>query len=148
MTLRYADKSPTSNSWATRLSMQDIWERIKQFKSDAAIESVCRINGPPAGVMDSVAGTGPSFSASAEHPSHLRINQLQALVNKTKGYYARDYSLGLGWNNVGVSTSLVTRLTPTLPAGTIYYRSSIPASTTPQQNTGDPILYLCTILRI
>lgn len=33
------------------------------------------------------------------------IEDLRAMVSKTKGYYGRDYSLGLGWNNVGLSSS-------------------------------------------
>lgn len=28
------------------------------------------------------------------------IDELRAMVSKTKGYFGRDYSLGLGWNNV------------------------------------------------
>lgn len=28
------------------------------------------------------------------------LNELRDMVAKTKGYYGRDWSLGLGWNNV------------------------------------------------
>jgi hypothetical protein len=28
------------------------------------------------------------------------LEKVREMVSKTKGYYARDYSLGLGWNNV------------------------------------------------
>ncbi|KIM22745.1 hypothetical protein M408DRAFT_281150 [Serendipita vermifera MAFF 305830] len=28
------------------------------------------------------------------------LDELRAMVAKTKGYYARDWSLGLGWNNM------------------------------------------------
>jgi hypothetical protein len=31
---------------------------------------------------------------------HLDLEELRDLVAQTKGYFARDYSLGLGWNNV------------------------------------------------
>jgi len=34
------------------------------------------------------------------------LDQLREMVSKTKGYYARDYSLGLGWNNVSGCASL------------------------------------------
>ncbi|KAF9511689.1 hypothetical protein BS47DRAFT_1468488 [Hydnum rufescens UP504] len=29
----------------------------------------------------------------------LNLEQIRVMVSKTKGYYVRDYSLGLGWNN-------------------------------------------------
>ena len=29
-----------------------------------------------------------------------RLEYLRNMVSKTKGYYVRDWSLGLGWNNV------------------------------------------------
>jgi len=31
---------------------------------------------------------------------HLDLEEIRDLVAKTKGYFVRDYSLGLGWNNV------------------------------------------------
>lgn len=38
----------------------------------------------------------------------LSPNELQEMVSRTKGYLARDWSLGLGWNNVRyiIETSL------------------------------------------
>lgn len=29
------------------------------------------------------------------------MDKIRKMVEGTKGYYVRDYSLGLGWNNVG-----------------------------------------------
>ncbi|EUC66781.1 O-FucT domain protein, partial [Rhizoctonia solani AG-3 Rhs1AP] len=50
--------------------------------------------------------TGSSTSAKtqaqkvAEEEAPWTIDQLREMVSHTKGYYGRDYSLGLGWNNV------------------------------------------------
>ncbi|KAG8219801.1 hypothetical protein J3R82DRAFT_774 [Butyriboletus roseoflavus] len=30
---------------------------------------------------------------------HLSIEEIKAMVSQTRGFYTRDYSLGLGWNN-------------------------------------------------
>lgn len=31
---------------------------------------------------------------------HLSMDEIKAMVLQTRGFYTRDYSLGLGWNNV------------------------------------------------
>ncbi|KAG8712048.1 hypothetical protein FRC08_015090 [Ceratobasidium sp. 394] len=36
----------------------------------------------------------------AEEEAPWTIDQIREMVSHTKGYYGRDYSLGLGWNNV------------------------------------------------
>ncbi|KAF8679444.1 GDP-fucose protein O-fucosyltransferase [Rhizoctonia solani] len=36
----------------------------------------------------------------AEEEAPWTMDQIRQMVGRTKGYYARDYSLGLGWNNV------------------------------------------------
>lgn len=30
---------------------------------------------------------------------HLSMEEIKAMVSQTRGFYTRDYSLGLGWNN-------------------------------------------------
>ncbi len=48
----------------------------------------------------------PSNSASSPPPSHtpvpdvLTLEQIRDIVASTRGFFSRDYSLGLGWNNV------------------------------------------------
>lgn len=37
------------------------------------------------------------------------LEDLRTMVSRTKGYFTRDYSVWLGWNNVRVSTSLSSR---------------------------------------
>lgn len=38
----------------------------------------------------------PATSFSKEH---LSIEEIKTMVSQTRGFYTRDYSLGLGWNN-------------------------------------------------
>lgn len=45
----------------------------------------------------------------AEEEAPWTIEQIREMVSHTKGYYGRDYSLGLGWNNVRVRFMLVLR---------------------------------------
>ena len=33
----------------------------------------------------------------------MTLDEIREMVSKTKGLFARDFSLGLGWNNVGGS---------------------------------------------
>ena len=37
------------------------------------------------------------------HEDEWTFDRVRDMVSRTKGYYARDYSLSLGWNNVGGS---------------------------------------------
>lgn len=40
-------------------------------------------------------------------PGEMRdLEDLRAMVSRTKGYFTRDYSVWLGWNNVGLATVL------------------------------------------
>ncbi|KAF8575349.1 hypothetical protein K439DRAFT_1370155 [Ramaria rubella] len=42
----------------------------------------------------------PDHHAWTQHTAHLSISELKALVSGTNGYYVRDWSVGLGWNNL------------------------------------------------
>jgi hypothetical protein len=52
----------------------------------------------------------PTKTAETSHPSPspspisdvLNVEQIRDIVAPTRGFFTRDYSLGLGWNNVGV----------------------------------------------
>lgn len=46
-----------------------------------------------------------SASGSLLVSDDLDIETLRSMVTGTRGYYARDYSMGLGWNNVSHSVS-------------------------------------------
>ena len=51
-----------------------------------------------------------SLPASNEVPSSLSdtlsLEQIRDIVATTRGFFARDYSLYLGWNNVSISSNL------------------------------------------
>lgn len=57
----------------------------------------------------------PTNYASSSHASDeappslsdtLSLEQVRAIVATTRGFFARDYSLNLGWNNVGIRGNL------------------------------------------
>lgn len=37
------------------------------------------------------------------HGMEMPLEDIRVMISTTKGFYARDYSLGLGWNNVSLS---------------------------------------------
>lgn len=67
----------------------------------------------PEGLISSSTATAaeyfPDTSLSSYSPSyvpttsffkeHLSMEEIKAMVSQTRGFYTRDYSLGLGWNN-------------------------------------------------
>lgn len=60
---------------------------------------------------------------------HLELHEISALVARTDGFYARDYSLWLGWNNVRTSFRgfNMGRLL-IVPVDAIHHRCGIPPS--------------------
>ncbi|CAE6446175.1 unnamed protein product [Rhizoctonia solani] len=85
----------------------------------------------------------------AEEEAPWTLEQLREMVSHTKGYYGRDYSLGLGWNNVRyifeaslLHAQLLNR-TLVLPSF-VYARAcewdiQVCASFAPMVNRGDAI---------
>ena len=61
----------------------------------------------PHGSISSPAATAPTpsshspsnVSSSSLFKEHLSMEEITAMVSQTRGFYTRDYSLGLGWNN-------------------------------------------------
>ena len=54
----------------------------------------------PAPVLDEPPASSPSPSLVSEI---LTLEQIKDVVNSTRGFFSRDYSLGLGWNNVSAT---------------------------------------------
>ncbi|KAH7928998.1 hypothetical protein BV22DRAFT_1030029 [Leucogyrophana mollusca] len=86
----------------------------------------------------------PSF-----HEEDLDLETLRDVVSRTKGYYARDYSMALGWNNMRyiIETALfhgvLLNRTVVLPSF-VYARScefdiTVCASYAPMVNRGDAV---------
>lgn len=53
-----------------------------------------------------------SFSPTSNEPSSslsgdLSLEQIRDIVATTRGFFARDYSLNLGWNNVSIQDNLI-----------------------------------------
>jgi len=47
----------------------------------------------------------PWFPPPPFTPDELTLEQIRDIVAPTRGFYSRDYSVHLGWNNVGVRNS-------------------------------------------
>jgi len=47
----------------------------------------------------------PWFPPPPLTPDELTLEQIRDIVTPTRGFYSRDYSVHLGWNNVGVRSS-------------------------------------------
>jgi hypothetical protein len=47
----------------------------------------------------------PWFPPPSSTPDELTLEQIRDIVTRTRGFYSRDYSIHLGWNNVGVYSS-------------------------------------------
>ncbi|KAF8846365.1 hypothetical protein BDN67DRAFT_986692 [Paxillus ammoniavirescens] len=80
---------------------------------------------------------------------YLSMDEIRAMVSQTRGFYARDYSLGLGWNNVryiieaSVLQARLLNRTLILPSF-VYARScaydiSVCADEAPMVNKGDAV---------
>lgn len=88
----------------------------------------------------------------ADHPIHypvqdpsseLYMQRLTDMVSKTNGFYARDYSLWLGWNNVrGYLQGYLRSLTTVKDA--LHHRNSSPSWSNTEPNNRHTILCICS----
>jgi hypothetical protein len=69
-----------------------------------------------------------SDEAPSSPPDALSLEQIRDIVAPTRGFFSRDYSLYLGWNNVSLRGNLVRAelMIPKIDA--IYFRRSPPPS--------------------
>ncbi len=75
------------------------------------------------------------------------LDRVRNMVSKTKGYYVRDYSLGLGWNNVGGSIPQGVLTHSAWFADAIHYRGQPVTCSSSQPDVGTPFICLCPCLR-
>lgn len=61
------------------------------------------------------------FDSWNSNTHRLSLPELRKLVKGKKGYYVRDWSVGLGWNNVRRFTSRMTASTDSLALVTIHH---------------------------
>lgn len=79
-------------------------------------------------------------------PERLSVEELVQLVSTTEGYFTRDWSLGLGWNNV--CSDFVNMIRANVIADAVYNRLSITTSKASSEDTHYSIVRLCTKLRV
>ncbi|KAF9228706.1 hypothetical protein BS17DRAFT_772382 [Gyrodon lividus] len=112
---------------------------------------------PPIPGHDYPTTSHPSIPSTPYHYSEsslldneeLPLEALQSIVAGTRGYYARDYSMGLGWNNMRyiIETSLyhgsLLNRTVIIPsfvyARSCEYDNAVCAAYAPMLNRGDAI---------
>jgi hypothetical protein len=51
--------------------------------------------------------TTPVIDTHPDDSDYLDLDALRQMVARSKGYWARDYSLHLGWNNVSISADCI-----------------------------------------
>ena len=114
-----------------------------------------------------IASIAPRPGACIDSGSYLRTNlgqlvstgetrdldHLREMVSRTKGYYTRDYSVWLGWNNVRFACLRTAELPykyliPTTCVDALYHRGSITTRTSPTENPRRPQLCLRSSLRV
>jgi hypothetical protein len=49
----------------------------------------------------------PTNHASSSPSDVLSLEQIRDIVAPTRGFFSRDYSLNLGWNNVSIRDNLI-----------------------------------------
>lgn len=52
-------------------------------------------------VIETPTGVPLPFDLAHDGLLDMSLDELREMVSKTNGYFVRDWSLGLGWNNVG-----------------------------------------------
>lgn len=78
---------------------------------------------------------------------HLSMDEIKSMVSQTRGFYTRDYSLGLGWNNACYLIWFIPFILMVLP-GSLYHRGFHTPSQALESDIDPPFLRLCTRMRI
>ena len=109
---------------------------------------VHRLPSPPGTTIEHVASMSTSTPAEPNGTGEdLSLEELRKVVSQSKGYWARDYSLNLGWNNVSrdhppdFSTSKD-------PLDALYNRNRSFPRHASQSHSHPSLLRLCSIMRI
>ena len=85
-----------------------LWHRPQDWHGLAQDESLVLDleNAPPLTTLPTptTEKTSPPSPSSSPTFDVLTVEQIRDLVAPTRGFFARDYSLGLGWNNVSMGS--------------------------------------------
>ena len=82
--------------------------------------------------------------ASAE----LTLEQVRDIVAPTRGFFTRDYSLSLGWNNVSITSIRSAERTESQFVDAVYNRCCLPSSRIAQSHLGYPFIHLRSRVRV
>jgi hypothetical protein len=142
--------SPRDGPWRKPFD----WHNHPLVRPDANLSDtlyLAPIHTPP-----STSPVPPDTSTDASHalplqsplPGDLTLEQIRDYVAPTRGFFTRDYSLGLGWNNVSKrDVPFLTTLNVSL-IDAVYHRRRRPPSGIAQSHVGSPVVRLCTRLRV
>ena len=78
----------------------------------------------------------------------LSLEQIRDIVAPTRGFFSRDYSLGLGWNNVSRVCWHYISSTNNLVTGAVYHRGCYPSGGTAGSYLGYTFVLLRTCVRV
>ena len=82
--------------------------------------------------------------ASAE----LTLEQIRGIVAPTRGFFSRDYSLHLGWNNVSITGIRSAERTESPFVDAVYHRFCLPSSRTARSHLGYSFIHLRSHVRV
>ena len=100
----------------------------------------------PTPVLDEPPVPSPSPSPVSDV---LTLEQIRDVVAPTRGFFSRDYSLGLGWNNVSAMLlKLKDQLQMIFWTDAVYHRSRSPSGRAAKSYLGFAIVHLRTRVRI
>ena len=78
----------------------------------------------------------------------MTLEEIREMVSKTKGLFTRDFSLGLGWNNVGSSCFANIPILFTKCIDALYSRSSPSTCYSVKPNPRNSLVRILSLLRV
>ena len=78
----------------------------------------------------------------------LTLEQIRDIVAPTRGFFSRDYSLHLGWNNVSITGISSAERTESPFVDAVYHRCCLPSSGIAQSHLGYPFIHLRSRVRV
>ena len=103
------------------------------------------LNPPPESI---VPNNPPPPSPSSQVSDTLSLEQIRDIVAPTRGFFSRDYSLGLGWNNVSGVYCHYVSATNYIFIGAVYHRDWSPSGRAPKSHLDYTFVRLCTRMRV
>jgi hypothetical protein len=96
-------------------------------------------------ISTDIAPWPPSYPLAS---SELTLEQIRDIVAPTRGFFSRDYSVHLGWNNVSVTGITSAERTESPFVDVVYHRFCLPSSKIAQSHLGYSFIYLRSHVRV